>query len=87
MAEPHWVRRFAERRAPGAYLRVVTPGTVAVGDVMHAHEAPAHGITLADVSSPARDGALVALLEAERHGLVALAEGMRWAALRGAARD
>ncbi len=27
--EPHWVKRFAAGRRPGAYLRVLTAGTVA----------------------------------------------------------
>ena len=30
--EQHWVKRFAQGRRPGAYLRVLTEGTVAAGD-------------------------------------------------------
>ncbi|MBK7723059.1 MAG: MOSC domain-containing protein [Austwickia sp.] len=29
--EPRWVKRFAQARRPGAYLRVLTPGEVATG--------------------------------------------------------
>lgn len=32
MGEPHWVRRFTEHGAPGAYLSVVVEGTVRAGD-------------------------------------------------------
>lgn len=84
MGEPRWVRRFTDRRAPGAYLRVVTPGTVAVGDEVAALDPPDHGVTIADVFSPARPGALARLLEAEHRGQVTLAEGMRRVALRAA---
>ena len=31
MGEPHWVRRFTERRAPGAYARVLQAGVVLRG--------------------------------------------------------
>src|ERR1700722_11986288 len=30
--EPHWVKRFAAAGRPGAYLRVLTEGSVAAGD-------------------------------------------------------
>ena len=32
MAEPGWVKRFAEARRPGLYVRVLEPGEVAEGD-------------------------------------------------------
>ena len=32
MDEPHWVKRFTEHGAPGAYLRVLAEGTVGAGD-------------------------------------------------------
>jgi MOSC domain-containing protein YiiM len=49
MDEPHWVRRFTDRGAPGAYLRVLTPGTVAAGDAIEVVHRPAHGVTVGDV--------------------------------------
>ena len=34
MDEPGWVKRFAEARRPGLYVRVLEPGDVAVGDAV-----------------------------------------------------
>lgn len=82
MGEPRWVSRFTERRAPGAYLRIVQPGTVAAGDRVVAHEPPAHDVTIADVFAPARPGAMARLLEAERAGAVRLGPSMRATAIR-----
>jgi MOSC domain-containing protein YiiM len=48
MAEPHWVKRFAEQNRPGAYLRVVAPGEVKAGDPIEVRDRPAHGLTIAD---------------------------------------
>jgi MOSC domain-containing protein YiiM len=48
MAEPHWVKTFAQRNRPGAYLRVVTPGDVRAGDRIEVVDRPAHGISIAD---------------------------------------
>ncbi len=31
LGEDGWVRRFTDRAAPGAYLRVITPGEVRAG--------------------------------------------------------
>jgi MOSC domain-containing protein YiiM len=47
--EPLWVKRFTEHGAPGAYLRVLTPGTVASGDAVEVVHRPAHGVTVGDV--------------------------------------
>src|SRR3954451_3610454 len=47
--EPHWVRRFTERGAPGAYLRVLQPGTVAAGDAVEVVHRPAHGVTVGEL--------------------------------------
>jgi MOSC domain-containing protein YiiM len=32
MGEPNWVKRFAEARRPGLYVRVLEPGEIAAGD-------------------------------------------------------
>ena len=32
MGEPNWVKRFAEARRPGIYVRVLEPGEIAAGD-------------------------------------------------------
>jgi MOSC domain-containing protein YiiM len=49
MDEPHWVKRFTAHGAPGAYLRVVTPGTVGAGDLIEVVDRPEHGMTIGDV--------------------------------------
>jgi MOSC domain-containing protein YiiM len=48
MGEPRWVKRFGAERRPGAYLRVVQPGAVQVGDEVTVLDRPAHGVTVAD---------------------------------------
>jgi MOSC domain-containing protein YiiM len=40
-----WVRRFAEHARPGAYLRVLQPGTLAAGDPIEVVHRPGHGVT------------------------------------------
>jgi len=44
--EPQWVRRFTEHGVPGAYLRVIEPGTVAAGDPVTVVEVPDHDLTV-----------------------------------------
>jgi MOSC domain-containing protein YiiM len=46
---PHWVKRFTDRGAPGAYLRVVSSGTVGAGDAVAVVDRPAHAVTIGDV--------------------------------------
>ena len=50
--EPHWVKRFTEHGAPGAYLRVVAAGTVGAGDPVVVVDRPDHGVTIGDVFVP-----------------------------------
>lgn len=47
--EPHWVKRFTDHGAPGAYLRVVTEGTVGAGDGVEVMHRPDHGVTIGEV--------------------------------------
>ena len=49
MDEPHWVKRFTAHGAPGAYLRIVVPGTVGAGDAIEVVDRPEHGVTIGDV--------------------------------------
>lgn len=49
MDEPHWVKRFTEHGAPGAYLRVVVEGTVGAGDGVEVVHQPEHGVTVGEV--------------------------------------
>jgi MOSC domain-containing protein YiiM len=48
--DPLMVRRFAEARRPGAYLRIVREGELGAGDEVHAGAPPAHGVTVRLVS-------------------------------------
>jgi MOSC domain-containing protein YiiM len=41
-----WVRRFAERSRPGAYLRVLDPGVLRAGDPIDVVHQPGHGVTV-----------------------------------------
>ncbi|MET9431644.1 MOSC domain-containing protein [Streptomyces sp. NPDC003036] len=45
--EKGWVKRFTERGAPGAYLRVVTPGEIRAGDPVEVVHRPDHDVTVA----------------------------------------
>jgi MOSC domain-containing protein YiiM len=43
---PDLIQRFTERAHPGAYLRVLTPGSVRAGDHIQVTEQPDHGVTI-----------------------------------------
>ncbi|WP_121748734.1 MOSC domain-containing protein [Streptomyces sp. E2N166] len=47
LGEERWVRRFTEKGAPGAYLRVVEPGGIRAGDTVEIEHRPAHEVTVA----------------------------------------
>lgn len=49
MGEPQWVKRFTAHGACGAYLRVVSAGTVGAGDAVTVVHRPPHGVTIGDV--------------------------------------
>jgi MOSC domain-containing protein YiiM len=49
MGERGWVRRFTERGRTGAYLAVVEPGTIRVGDPVEVVSRPGHGVTVPTV--------------------------------------
>ncbi|GAB89630.1 MOSC domain-containing protein [Gordonia rhizosphera] len=44
--EPKWVKRFLDRADTGAYLRVLSPGTVGAGDRVTVLHRPDHGVTV-----------------------------------------
>jgi MOSC domain-containing protein YiiM len=48
MDEPQWVKRFAAAGRPGAYLRVLTEGTVRVGDELTVLARPKQAVTVAE---------------------------------------
>ena len=49
LGEPHWVKRFTDHGAPGAYLSVDLPGEVAAGSEVVVLDRPAHGVTIGEV--------------------------------------
>ena len=63
MKEPRWVRRFTEHGCPGAYLKVVQPGSIAAGDPIRIVHRPDHGVTIADVFPRGTPAAMRALLD------------------------
>jgi len=46
--EPHWVKRFADARRPGAYLRVLHEGVVGAGDPVEVMSRPCERVTIAE---------------------------------------
>jgi MOSC domain-containing protein YiiM len=47
LGEERWVKRFTERGAPGAYLRVIEPGEIRAGDPVEIVHRPGHEVTVA----------------------------------------
>jgi MOSC domain-containing protein YiiM len=41
-----WIKTFTEAAKPGAYLRVVSPGTVRAGDAISIGDRPDHDVTV-----------------------------------------
>ena len=48
MDERNWVKRFADARRPGAYLRVLREGAVGAGDRIEVLSRPAERVTIAE---------------------------------------
>jgi MOSC domain-containing protein YiiM len=46
LGEHGWIRRFTRAACPGAYLRVIAPGTVRPGDAITVVDRPAHDVTI-----------------------------------------
>ena len=68
---PRWIKRFTRAGLPGAYLRVLTPGTIGTGDEVRVEHRPGHGVTVADLLAGGSSAAL-RLLEAHEAGVVSL---------------
>jgi len=47
LGEKGWVKRFTAQGAPGAYLRVIEPGTIRAGDTIEILHRPEHEVTVA----------------------------------------
>ncbi|WKN57045.1 MOSC domain-containing protein [Rhodococcus opacus] len=66
-AEPRWVKRFSERADTGAYLRVVTEGSVTAGDTVQRIHVPGHGVTVRDLFTGRDPERFVALVEQQEN--------------------
>src|SRR6185312_9017908 len=66
LRETGWIKRFTERAVPGAYLRVIVPGSIAPGDPITVAARPDHDVTvgLAFRGLTTEPGLLPRLLEA-----------------------
>jgi MOSC domain-containing protein YiiM len=65
IAERGWLKTFTEVGHPGAYLRVVSGGTIRVGDELEVAHRPAHSVTVAlAFRALIREPDLLALLQA-----------------------
>ncbi|MFF8671231.1 MOSC domain-containing protein [Streptomyces sp. NPDC015242] len=47
LGEKGWVKRFTQKGAPGAYLRVIEPGEIRAGDAVEIVHRPGHDVTVA----------------------------------------
>ncbi|OIJ67455.1 MOSC domain-containing protein [Streptomyces mangrovisoli] len=47
LGEQGWVKRFTRKGAPGAYLRVISPGEIRAGDPIEVVHRPDHDVTVA----------------------------------------
>lgn len=47
LGEPGWLKRFIEARRPGAYLRVISEGSIRAGDPIEVVSRPEHDVTVA----------------------------------------
>jgi MOSC domain-containing protein YiiM len=63
--EQHWVKRFTLQSDTGAYLRVLTEGTVGAGDEVRVEYLPEHGVTVRDLFTGNDPARLELLLDAE----------------------
>ncbi|WP_227984571.1 MOSC domain-containing protein [Nocardia spumae] len=63
--EKQWVKRFTLQADTGAYLRVLTEGTIGAGDPVHIDHIPGHGVTVREVFTGTDPDRLARLLAAE----------------------
>ena len=87
MNQPHWVKRFTLRNAPGSYLRVLKRGSVQAGDSITVTHRPGHGVTVGDCTRLGTPARMRVLLAAAREQELDLDPSLRWFAERRAARE
>ncbi|WP_298254731.1 MOSC domain-containing protein [uncultured Arthrobacter sp.] len=82
LGERAWVRRFSEANRVGAYLSVVSTGSITAGDAIRVEDVPAHGVTAAQVYTGLDREQAEALLAAAADDLVTLTPQVRRSAQR-----
>lgn len=82
MGIPHWIKRFHQAGRPGAYLKVLRPGTIAAGDPVTVIHRPEHDVTVGRVFTDPEPATMQALLDSG----IDLAGSMREVAVRVADR-
>jgi MOSC domain-containing protein YiiM len=82
MGEPRWVKRFTQKNAPGAYLRVLNRGSIAAGDAVRVVHRPGHGVAIGDVTALATPETMRRLIEAAERLDLDLDPGLRRAAVK-----
>lgn len=77
MAEPQWVKRFAEEGLVGAYFRVLKTGAIQAGDAIEVSYRPTHGVTSGRwfTESDPRDAQT--LIDADEAGEFTMAASLR----------
>jgi MOSC domain-containing protein YiiM len=87
IGEQHWVKRFTDHGAPGAYVAVIEPGTLAAGAQVAIESRPGHGVTIGDAFLRPEPEVMRRLLDAEATGDgFELTQKMREFAAKAAAR-
>ncbi|MBM7849387.1 MOSC domain-containing protein [Arthrobacter roseus] len=71
-----WIRQFADRGLPGAYLRVLTMGTIKAGDSVTVTHRPDHGVTVSSWITNASLGSAKLLLDEHHEGRLFLGPNM-----------
>lgn len=83
---PHWVKRFSDRGACGAYLAVIEPGALVAGDPVVIESRPTHGVTIGDTFLRPEPEVMRRLLDADGREGFELTPKMREFATLQAAR-
>jgi MOSC domain-containing protein YiiM len=82
MEEPRFLKRFAQARRPGTYLRIVEEGEIGAGDAVEVVTRPGHDVTIGLLNeAKLHDSSLAAKVLAARDELPA--GWLDWVALRG----
>lgn len=77
MGEKGWVRRFTEKSLTGAYLRVLSVGSIRAGDGIKLVYRPDHGVTVGRFFRGCTPDDDAALLAAEAEGKVTLSADVK----------